>query len=750
MKSLIDISFFKPANLLDILKSQEFTKAILMIISLVVPVVFGVYFEMLKVGIFMSLGCILVSPNDVFGNFRLKLTSMLLSIILIMGVSFIGFMLQDNLWITLPVLGILFFVISYFSVYGFRASLISFSGLFALVLSFSSLSDAEIPVFYQVLLIGAGGLWYIFLSFLRHLIFPKGPTEHYLTETIKLTGDYLKTRGLLMDTTNDREQHLKELLDYQTKLTENHENLRELLINRRKNFGKSSYQARRLLIFIQLVEILELSMANPVNYYKADKVFEAYPEMLQHFQKVLFELDKELKKIAQSLSNPRKFQKDNRLKTLLEDIKARIPAQEQDPDDDTPLLFINYWKYQHNQVAKVDEIIRLLKSRSVKINFPPQKDFKYILSKGDYRFSELIDNFTLRSSVFRHAIKLAITAMVGYVVGVLLNVENAYWILLTLIVIMRPSFGLTKSRFKQRTIGTVIGGGAAFVLIMLTQNTTVYGIVGMLTFVIGFSMIQRNYKAAAAFITIHVLTIYALLRPDAVIYVQFRVMDTLIGAGLAYGANLLLLPSWEIKNIDKTLIETMAANKKYLDEIAKYYNHKGDLPNSYKLSRKQAFLAFSDLSSSFQRMTQEPKRQRKNMNEVFKLVMLHNSFISALASLGTYIIHNPTTPASQGFNKVIAQIQDNLSRAEDMLEKRIHSKKASEENEWKPAAINYKPVLNRADEIEPTATAALQLQEAHLVFEQLKWLLDMSERIPRVLNQIITKIPEREPQSALS
>src|SRR5690625_7089925 len=104
--------------------------------------------------------------------------------------------------------------------------------------------------------------------------------------------------------------------------------------------------------------------------------------------------------------------------------------------------------------------------------------------------------------------------MFGLVIGELLEIHNAYWILLTVVVILRPNYGLTKTRAKERTIGTLIGGVVAFGVIFLVHSVVVYAILGVLSFLIAFTMIQTNYRAGAVFITLNIVFIYALLEPD--------------------------------------------------------------------------------------------------------------------------------------------------------------------------------------------------------------------------------------------
>src|SRR5690606_15571224 len=441
----------------------------------------------------------------------------LLATLLAMIVSLVGGYLHFSLWVFFPILGILMFGISYISIYGFRASLISFSGLFALVLSFSNVST-EMQPYERMLLIGIGGLWYAALSLLRHFIFPKAPTEYYLSKTLKLTSDYLKTRGELVAEKKDRSELLKKLLANQTELTTTHETLRDILISRRTGSGKSEYEGKRMLIFVQLVDMLELAMANPVDYAKTDELFEKKTQQLADFQGLLFAMSSRLNVIANNISTPKKLRNSTKIEEFQKNIKLDISeyaSSLNETFDENLLMLKNLFKYQKEQVGKIEKIEWLLKNPAQReISLLKKEDSRRFLTKQNYDFEVLVENFNMRSPIFKHSLRLALMTMIGYGVGILFSVQNPYWILLTLIVIMRPTFGLTKTRSKERTIGTLIGGALAVGIVLLTQNTTVYGIFAIVSLVIAFSMVQRNYKASATFITLSVVFIYALLQPD--------------------------------------------------------------------------------------------------------------------------------------------------------------------------------------------------------------------------------------------
>jgi len=129
----------------------------LMGIALTLPILFGIQFDRVQTSIVITVGALLASPSDTSGSLQSKIKGILLSALLAMTVSVIGGYLRFSMWAMFPLIGLLMFGISYLSIFGFRASLISFSGLFALVLSFSPVSG-DMPPIERSLLIGVGGL----------------------------------------------------------------------------------------------------------------------------------------------------------------------------------------------------------------------------------------------------------------------------------------------------------------------------------------------------------------------------------------------------------------------------------------------------------------------------------------------------------------------------------------------------------------------------------------------------------------
>ena len=652
-------------------------------------------------------------------------------------ISFIGGYLNIPNFFLFPILGFLTFCIAFISIYGFRASLISFSGLLALVLSFAHTLES-LEIYQYAILIGVGGLWYLLLSTLWFYINPKAQTEETLSAIFSLTADFLDTRRELIGEQPDRDKLQIKLLNLQAELTEHHGTLREILILSRKSSGKSNYQSRRLLVFAQLIEILETAIANPVNYNKMDDLFAEHPEFKTDFQKLIIALSNQVRSIGENLNKSKKISSNKVLseafKTIETDI-LKFKNENKLEDYERYLMLQNLLDYQKKQFEKLKKIKWLLGNPELTSDDYIKNDkLKRFIESRDYNPKLILRNLSIRSTIFKHSLRLAIAVMFGYAFGLFFDFQNPYWIILTIIVIMRPSYGLTKERSKNRIIGTLIGAVIATGLVFIVSDPYIYGALGVLSIVIAFSMVQRNYKASATFITLSVILIYAILEPNIVKVIQFRVLDTVIGALISYAAMRWLLPAWSYMEIGDHIKDSLKANTVFFKSITNFYKKKGPIPTSLKINRKEAFLQMSNLSSAFQRMAQEPESKQNHIDDIYQLVVINHSFLASLASLSTYAQNNKTSEASEDFTLIAERINKNLDKVCSRL--KVINFKDSEINNsiFKTEPFNFPQNLITSDSILQSNNEHT-LKEAHLVWEQLYWLYSLSEKMLKLTSK---------------
>jgi len=302
---------------------------------------------------------------------------------------------------------------------------------------------------------------------------------------------------------------------------------------------------------------------------------------------------------------------------------------------------------------------------------------------------------------------------------------------------MRPSFGLTKSRSIHRVVGTLIGAAIAAIIILITQNTIVYGIVAAISLPLAYSLVQLNFRNAAVFVTINVIFVYAIFEPNILSVIQYRIMDTLIGASLAFASNYFLWPTWQFQNIQEDFSKAITSNQNFLKQVAVFYREKGEVSMAYKLSRKEAFLNIGNLNAAFQRMSQDPKSKQMELATIYEIVVFNNTFLSSLTALGTFIKNNKTSEVPAEFNIYVDNICSNLELAKQVLEKSADIKMINSTNVDDAENLYdtfFENLSKKRDhEIafgeEHSMTTRVQLRETLLVSEQLKWLYNLSEKL---------------------
>lgn len=724
--------------------NTNFANAFKATVACALPVVILSYFDHFQQGLSIAIGALLAYPSDVPGSLSHKVKGILLAVFLIsIATLVLGLIPQDSVFIY-PVLLLALFFMSMISVYGYRAGMISFVVLIGITLSFShSYSGSELLKHCGLLLIG--GLFYLVVSLLFNYFRPYRYAELLIADCLKLTSLYLKRRGDLWNVNADREKIIERQLELQVEINATHEKIREFLIRNTVNTTNSGTTRTLFIVFSNLVEMLEIALSFSFNHNDLHQKFANHPKTLKTYQQLAYGIAETLKKLSLSLQINSSYSPDTSLEKAYERLEKIILRYQTEigttASEEGLLMLRNMQHYAEKQMEKIKMIEKALTGSMQTEDFNRKhKDIEKFLTPQNYRINTLLENLSFSSTTFRHSLRLSVTIMAGFVIGKLLPLQNVYWILLTIVVIMRPGYGLTKQRSFERIFGTVIGGVIAFGMLFFIDNTYLLSLFSVIAMILGFAYSQTNYKIGATFVTMYVIFIFGMFTPNVTEVVQYRILDTLIGALLAFLGNYFLWPSWEFLNSTAYLEKSITANKIYLREITDFYNRKGEVTVSYKLARKQAFIETGNLMASFQRMKQEPKSKQKNMSKVYKIVVLNHTLLSAAASLGTYVQSHKTTTASEAFNIVAGAIIRNLERAvQAIIQKNPVTTLTLEEKER--LALSFSELKKiRSRELKATSLEdqglQFKMEEAQLVIDQLLWLFNLSEALLKAAQSI--------------
>jgi uncharacterized membrane protein YccC len=736
-------------NLIRYFKSIHFIKAFLVALAMAVPVLISIYFfNRTDIGFSIALGAILCAPADVPGSLKHKFYGILFSIILAFAITLLIGYFSNNFIVIAPLLVVLVFSISYISVFGFRASLISLAGLLSVVLAFAHQS-ADTSIFEHALFIGLGGFWFLFLTMVTQFLLPSVQVDFLFVELIEKTSEFVKIRGKLLVEVKNRTELVDQNFKLQTEINELHETIREVILEKRLSSGFSNRTRRQQLFFSKIMEIYELAISNAIDYENLDKSFKYYPEVIDEFKLLIFEISKQFTHISKVILKEEKLSFNNNFKVLIKKIENHIEIYKVNvglPESREGTIFLlNYKTYQEKQINNLNDMFRILDGYSKNDKIRAIKDAEKFITPQDYDFKKLKENFSFESPIFRHALRLTLTMLIGFIIGNVIEMQQPYWILLTIVVIMRPSYGLTKERSKQRVVGTLIGSAIGIGIVFLTQNPLVYALIAAVSLIIGFSLVKNNYRNAAAFITVYVIFMFALITPNILTVIKFRVFDTLIGSALAFIGNYFFWPAWEAKNIKEFFSNSLKGFIEVLKEIDKFYHVKGEVPTSYALARKEAFLQVGNLNAAYQRLIQEPKSKQENSAIIYELMTIFNTYLSSLSALGMYIRTNETGKVPEQFGVYVKHILYNLEKAKLVLNNEAEINDSLDHEELALAAKSYEDYFyNLASErdieidkgLAISKEMRMKLHETQLVSEQVRWLYNLSESLEKKVRKI--------------
>jgi uncharacterized membrane protein YccC len=251
----------------------------------------------------------------------------------------------------------------------------------------------------------------------------------------------------------------------------------------------------------------------------------------------------------------------------------------------------------------------------------------------------------------RHALRLAVVASIGEIVAQASGLPHGYWIVLTILIVLRPDYASTIYRGVQRAGGTVIGAGLglATALLLHVGPAVLVAAVGV-TMTIAYAVFAVNYLLFAVFLTDFVVTLMALLGQTAEQTVGARLAGTGIGAALAL-IGYLAWPSWEGESAQQKLARLYETQAHYAALVLRAYVRPGpgqSVPSMAEL--RSARRARSDAEASADRLADEPSRPPMTARLAYALTaiarrMAHASLTLRAAIEAAHAAGQPSVPA---------------------------------------------------------------------------------------------------------
>ncbi len=627
-------------NIHDFLLSTYFADGLRITFGVLCPSLIMAQFGMLQYGMTLSLGALCISVVDSPGPIVHRRNAMLITTGLIVIISILVGITNKNVYVTGVLLVVCSFIFSMLFLYGARAAAIGTSVLLIMVLSIDDIRPWKEVIWYALLIL-CGSVWYTLLSYFIYRIRPYRLVQQMLSDSIHEVSEFLRAKAKFYQEGIDYEKNYAELVQLQVLVHEKQDEVREVLFKTREIVRESTPEGRfLLLVFVDMVDLFEQIMSTYYNYKQLHQQFDEVG-ILTHYKEVINKIADSLEDIAFALKTGGKPNLSIGLAEDIEKLKQEILALENDKanNDYNTLGLIALKNIEvniENILARVKTIQRYFNEKEKKNLKKNDIDVNKFVTKQSFDIKLFRENLTFSSSTFRHSLRVAIVMLVGFLVAKSLDFAHSYWILLTILVISKPGYTLTKQRNYQRLIGTIIGAFVGMGILVYVKDKDALFVILLICMIGSYSFQRKNYVVSVLFMTPYILVLFDFLGMGGLSIARERIYDTLIGSGIALLASYSLFPNWEHEKLKQAMVDIIKANMNYFEQVTLLYFEQNTSLTKYKVARKEVYVNTANLASLFQRMFSEPKSKQLYIQELHQFTVLNHLLSSYIATLSLF------------------------------------------------------------------------------------------------------------------
>ncbi|WP_185205165.1 FUSC family protein [Chryseobacterium sp. C3] len=656
------------AELKKFVTSQYVYSAIRITLATVLPCLVLAHFGILKEYFLFPLGTSFVALTDQPGPFirrRNALTFAIFCFVFVATVASLVMNFKILVFAEIIVFGMFFSLIG---VYGQRLAAVGSLSLVVLAIFIDGHLTGT-NIFKSLLIFASGCTWFLLIFLVVTTIQPYKLASQMIGENYLQLAEFLKIKANYYQKNPDFDKLTTQVIAKQIEIKNLQEETRETVFKTRTIVNESTTTSRLLmLMFLNSMDLHEKLMTSESDYQKLQQIFDD-TTILVDIHDYLNLLAEEITNIGIALQIGTKAKPLFNLDTELSNLNHNyfdLRNKKISPENFENFMVLRQILMRINEITKeIDEIykvfsqnVKLAKSLSTGLDLK-----KFMPNEEKLNFRVLRNNISLSSSHFRHALRITIALLLGYLFSLFqfLGIGHTYWILITIVAILKPAYSITKQRNLLRLYGTVAGAVIAYGILHFIHINEILFTILLLSMIMCFSFLKGKYFWAVLFMTIYIFLSFNFLSPGNVnVIFKDRILDTIIAAIITSLVAYIVLPVWEhTQNLD-LMKKSAEANLSYFQSvISKFLEEKYDLED-YKVKRKNAIISLANLSDNFQRMISDPKNQQKKLEVVHQFVATSHLITAYTASLSQYVKDDekyPEIDAESWSRKIEAEMQ---------------------------------------------------------------------------------------------
>ncbi|WP_336690399.1 MULTISPECIES: FUSC family protein [unclassified Chryseobacterium] len=656
------------AELKKFVTSQYVYSAIRITLATVLPCLVLAHFGILKEYFLFPLGTSFVALTDQPGPFIRRRNALTFAIFCFVFVATIASLVMNFKILVFAEIIVFGMFFSLIGVYGQRLAAVGSLSLVVLAIFIDGhLTGGNI--FKSLLIFASGCIWFLLIFLVVTTIQPYKLASQMIGENYLQLAEFLKIKANYYQKNPDFDKLTTQVIAKQIGIKNLQEETRETVFKTRTIVNESTTTSRLLmLMFLNSMDLHEKLMTSESDYQKLQQIFDD-TTILVDIHDYLNLLAEEITNIGIALQVGTRakplFNLDSELSNLNHNY-FDLRNKKISPENFENFMVLRQILMRINEITKeIDEIykvfsqnVKLAKSLSTGLDLK-----KFMPNEEKLNFRVLRNNISLSSSHFRHALRITIALLLGYLFSLFqfLGIGHTYWILITIVAILKPAYSITKQRNLLRLYGTVAGAVIAYGILHFIHINEVLFTILLLSMIMCFSFLKGKYFWAVLFMTIYIFLSFNFLSPGKVnIIFKDRIVDTIIAAIITSLVAYIVLPVWEhTQNLD-LMKKSAEANLSYFQSvISKFLEENHDLED-YKVKRKNAIISLANLSDNFQRMISDPKNQQKKLEVVHQFVATSHLITAYTASLSQYVKDDekyPEIDAESWSRKIEAEMQ---------------------------------------------------------------------------------------------
>jgi uncharacterized membrane protein YccC len=615
-------------------------------------------------------GALFVAITDAPGPIHHRRNGLLAAVGVNTIVVFVTLLLRDYQPLVVAELILFTFFFSLFGIFGNRANAVGTLAIVMMILNLVSGTPSPNGEWMVPLMTFAGGIWYTGFSLLLYGIRPYKLAEQAIGENLIAIAGYLRARANLFDHSNNITDTFNDLMHEQSNVLKCQDQAREILFKTRQFVADASPRSRSMMmIFIDSADLLEQTMATYQDYARLRDTLRN-SNLLDKFRNTAMAMASELERIGYIVQSGNPVREDISLNLKLYQLEVALQESLVAERDEVVLLSLRALQRTLANMRRISNLLqRLVMYTRLEGTLPASYsaviEANKIAVAQPITFEALYENLTFKSNTFRHSFRLTTAVMIGYGVSFFLSLSHVYWVLLTIVTVLRPVYAVSRQRNIQRVAGTLAGASVAIGILYFVSGRGYLLSIMICSMVMSYSLFRVNYFSFVLFLTIYVIITFHFLNPaDFRTLIEERLLDTVIGSVIAALTARFIIPVWGRAEIRNNMIEMVKVHRKYFDAVWDAVVA-GTQSDAYKLARKDAVVALTNLSANFQHVLSEPSHTKQS-EQLHQFVIANHLLMGYMVALSKEKIPKETI-SDPGIQFLLQDVHNELAIAEANL-----------------------------------------------------------------------------------